>query len=145
MSSRTLALVLTILGGGLLFFLASEQAATAVGLIAALIGIAAIWLASGKVRTGLAVVSGLLWLTGLVLAVFGSPLAVLGCAVGVAGAVVTMLRGPGWPGFSARYARSADVAEDGLISPRQLWESLDRGLDPTRGKDGKTDDEPGSG
>lgn len=145
MKSRTIALGLTIAGGAILFLVASEQAATALGLIAALIGIAAIWLASGKVRTVLAAISGLLWLGGLVLAVFGSALAVLGCAIGVGGAVVTLLRGPTWPGFSARYARSADVAQDGIISPRQLWESLDRGLDPTRGKDGKADDEAGSG
>lgn len=145
MSSRTLALVLTVFAGGLLFFVASEQIATAVGLAAGLVGLAAIWLASGKVRTALAAVSGVLWLIGLVLAVFGSPLAVLGCSIGVAGAVLTLMRGPTWPGFSARYARSADLEEDGIISPRQLWESLDRGLDPTRGKDGKGDDGPGSG
>ena len=60
MSSRTTALVLTILGGGLLFFLASGDAASAPGLVAALIGIAAIWLAAGRTRFVLAAVSGLL-------------------------------------------------------------------------------------
>jgi hypothetical protein len=41
---------------------ASGQAASAPGLVAALIGIAAIWLASGRTRFVLAAVSGLLWL-----------------------------------------------------------------------------------
>ncbi len=145
MSSRTLALALTVFGAGFLFFLASEQAGTALGLIAALIAIAAIWLASPRVRTVLAAISALLWFGGLVLAAFGSTLALIGCLIGLAGAVVTILRGSSWPGFSARYARSADVNQDGLISPRQLWESLDKGLDPTRRKDTTSDDESGSG
>ncbi len=132
MSSRTAALVLTILGGGLLFFLASEQAAAAPGLMAALIGIAAIWLASGKTRFILAAISGVLWLAALVLAVFGSAAAVVAAVVGLAGGVLTLVKGGQWPGFSSRYARASDLADDGLISPRQMWESLDRGLDPTR-------------
>ncbi len=145
MSSRTTALVLTIFAAGFLFFLASEQAATAVGLIAALIAVAAIWLASGRVRMVLAGLSGLLWLAGLILAAFGSVLAVAGCLIGVAGAVVTLRYGNTWPGFSARYSRQADLEQDGLISPRQLWESLDRGLDPTRRKDTRPDDDETSG
>jgi energy-coupling factor transporter transmembrane protein EcfT len=145
MSSRTTALVLTIFGAGFLFFLASEQAATAVGLVAGLIAIAAIWLASARARTVIAGISSVLWLAALVLAVFGSALAVIGCLIGLSGAVLTMLRGNRWPGFSARYARSADLDQDGLISPRQVWESLDKGLDPTRRKDTTSDDEPGSG
>ena len=145
MSSRTAALALTILGGGFLFFLASEQAATAAAMIGALIAMAAIWLASGRVRTVLAAISALLWFAGLVLAVFGSALAVIGCLIGLSGAVLTLWRGSSWPGFSARYARSSDLSQDGLISPRQLWESLDKGLDPTRRKDTSPDDDTGSG
>lgn len=145
MNSRTAALALTILGGGFLFFLASEQAATALALIAALIAIAAIWLASARVRTVLAAISAVLWFVGLILAVFGSALAVIGCLIGLAGAVITLWRGSTWPGFSARYARSSDLNQDGLISPQKLWESLDKGLDPTRHKDRTEDDETGSG
>ncbi len=135
MSSRTTALVLTILGGGLLFFLASGDAASAPGLVAALIGIAAIWLAAGRTRFVLAAVSGLLWLAALVLAVFGSAAAVVAAVIGLAGSVVALAKGGQWPGFSSRYARASDLEEDGLISPRQMWESLDRGLDPTRKRD----------
>jgi hypothetical protein len=145
MSSRTAALALTILGGGFLFFLASEQAATALAMIGALIAIAAIWLASPRVRTVLAAISALLWLGALVLAAFGSALAVIGCLIGLSGAVLTLWRGNSWPGFSARYARSSDLNQDGLISPRQLWDSLDKGLDPTRRKDTSADDDTGSG
>jgi hypothetical protein len=134
-NARTLALTLTVLGGGLLFFLASAQAATAPGLIAALVGVAAIWLASGRTRPVLAAISAVAWLAALMLAVFGSPAAVVGSLVGLAGAVITVARGGQWPGFSSRYARAADLDEDGLISPRQMWESLDRGLDPTRRPD----------
>jgi hypothetical protein len=144
MTSRTAALALTVLGGGVLFFLASEQAATALGLVCALLALAAIWLASGRVRAVLSGVAALGWLVALVLAVLGSAFAVAGCLLGLAGSVITVWRGGSWPGFSARYARQADVAEDGPTSPRQLWESLDRGLDPTRGKDTTPDDE-GSG
>lgn len=132
MSSRTAALVLTVLGGGLMFFLAPGQAALAPGLAAALLAVAAIWLAPPRARTVLAVLSALLWLLALVLGVFGSWAAVLASLVGLGGAVVTVWRGGAWPGWSSRYARAADLAEDGLISPRQMWESLDRGLDPTR-------------
>ena len=132
MTSRTAALVLTVLGAGMLFFLAAGEAASAPGLMAGLIGIAAIWLASGKTRFVLAALSGLLWLAALVLAVFGSAAAVVAAIIGLAGSVLALAKGSQWPGFSSRYARSADLEEDGLISPRQMWESLDRGLDPTR-------------
>ncbi len=132
MNSRTAALVLTILGAGLLFFLASGEAASVPGLMAGLIAIAAIWLALGRIRFVLASISALLWLTALVLAVFGSAAAVLAALVGLAGSVLALAKGSQWPGFSSRYARAADLEEDGLISPRQMWESLDRGLDPTR-------------
>ena len=132
MTSRTAALVLTILGAGLLFFQAAVEAASAPGLMAGLIAIAAIWLASGRIRFVLAVISAVLWLLALVLAVFGSAAAVVAAVVGLAGSVLTLAKGGQWPGFSSRYARASDLEEDGLISPRQMWESLDRGLDPTR-------------
>jgi O-antigen ligase len=132
MSSRTAALLLTVLGAGLLFFLASGEAASVPGLMAGLIGVAAIWLASGRLRFVLAALSGLLWLGALVLAVFGSAAAVIAAVIGLAGSVLVLAKGGGWSGFSSRYARAADLQEDGLISPRQMWESLDRGLDPTR-------------
>ncbi|HQR79748.1 MAG TPA: Trp biosynthesis-associated membrane protein [Actinomycetota bacterium] len=131
MNSRTTALVLTVLGGGLMFFLASGQAALAPGLVGSLLAVAAIWLASPRVRPVLGVLSALFWVSALVLAVFGSVAAVLASLVGLAGAVVTVWRGRAWPGWSGRYARAGDLADDELISPRQMWESLDRGLDPT--------------
>jgi hypothetical protein len=142
-TSRTAALALTVLGAGVLFFMASEQAATALGLVCALIAVAAIWLASGRVRAVLAGFAALGWLGALVLGV-GSGVAVAGSLLGLAGSVIALWRGGSWPGFSARYARQADVAEDEAVTPRQLWESLDRGLDPTRGKDATPDDD-GSG
>ena len=72
------------------------------------------------------------YVVSAVLAVFGSAAAVLAALVGLAGSVLALAKGSQWPGFSSRYARAADLEEDGLISPRQMWESLDRGLDPTR-------------
>lgn len=132
MNSRVAAVVLTILGTGMLFFLAAGQAASAPGLMAGLIGIAAIWLASGRTRFVLAAISGLLWLVALLLAVFGSVAAVVAAIIGLAGSVLALVKGSEWPGFSSRYARASDLEDDGLISPRQMWESLDRGLDPTR-------------
>jgi hypothetical protein len=143
-NSRTAAIGLTASGAGLLLFLAPGEAATALGSVAALLAAAAIWLTAGRARSILAAGAGLGWLMALVLALFGTPAAVAGCLVGLAGAVIALVRGGSWSGFSSRYARGADVTEDEQISPRQLWESQDRGLDPTRSKDA-TPDEEGSG
>ncbi|MCU0279910.1 MAG: Trp biosynthesis-associated membrane protein [Candidatus Nanopelagicales bacterium] len=132
MNSRNAALTLTVGGGAVLFLLASESAALGPGLLAAFVALAAIWLASGRTRTVVAVVAVVLWGVALVMGVGGSVLAAVACVLGLAGAVLAVVKGRGWPGWSSRYARTADLDDEGLISPRQMWESLDRGLDPTR-------------
>ena len=50
MTSRTAALGLTVAGGAVVFLLAGESAALGPGLLAALLALAAIWLASGLTR-----------------------------------------------------------------------------------------------
>ena len=132
MNSRSLALILTVLGGGLLFLFAPEEAALAPGSAGALLGVAAIWLASRRTRMVLAALSVLAWVVACALAVSASPAAVLAALIGLSGAGVTLLKGAGWPGWSARYARGAQTAPEEAASPRQMWESLDRGVDPTR-------------
>ncbi len=130
MTSRTAALGLTVAGGAVVFLLAGESAALGPGLLAALLALAAIWLASGLTRVVIGVVAAVLWVMGLVMA--GSALAAVGCLVGLAGAVLAVVKGRGWPGWSSRYERSAELEDDELANPRQMWESLDRGVDPTR-------------
>lgn len=140
MSSRALALVLTLAGAAALFFRTPEEAATAAGLLGAVLGLAAIWLTSGRVRQVLAVLATLGWLAAVALAVPASAIATIASASGLAGAVITVARGGGWPGWSSRYARSDQIGEDEADNPRMMWESLDRGMDPTRRRDASTDD-----
>ena len=121
MSSRALALVLTLVGAAVLFFRAPEEAATATGLLGAVLASAA-------------------WVGTLVLAVSASTIAVIASASGLAGAVIAVVRGGAWPGWSSRYARSDQIGEDEADNPRMMWESLDRGMDPTRRPDASTDD-----
>ena len=122
----------------------------AVGLLAAsaLLG----FVATAQPATGLAVLAlatvpalfavpprGRLWL-GLVVTAIAGVVAILGdlggqasawAAVGglVAAGVTISARGRGWPPLGARYDTSpaADRGDD----PRQLWQALDRGEDPT--------------
>lgn len=143
MRSRSVALALTGAAAALLLLFAPGESATAVGLLAALVAVAAIWLATGRVRMVLGVLAAAGWLVGLVMAL-GVPAAIAAAVMGLAAAVVIVVAGPQWPGFSARYARGGDVADDELASPRHLWESLDRGEDPTQGPEGGRDD-TGSG
>ena len=131
MSSRTVALALTVLGAGLLYLVAADAAAFAPGLLGTLLAIAAIWLAAGRTRLVLAGLSAVAWAGALVLAV-GSLPALAAAVTGLSGAVVTLARGPHWPGWSSKYSRSAEEEE---VTPRQMWESLDRGEDPTRSAD----------
>ncbi len=53
-----------------------------------------------------------------------------GALLVLAGGVLLVLRGRGWPSMSARYDRSGDRPAS---TPEQgMWDSLDRGHDPTR-------------
>ncbi|MEZ5186847.1 MAG: Trp biosynthesis-associated membrane protein [Candidatus Nanopelagicales bacterium] len=145
MKTRTAALLLTIVAAGLLLFKGSEQAATAAGLLGALLALAAILLVSGRMRLVVSVLSALAWLAALVLAVLDPSVTVLAAVAGSAGAVLTVVRGAAWPGWSSRYARDTDPDRDDQASPREMWESLDRGFDPTRRADASPDDQPGTG
>ena len=74
------------------------------------------------------------------LAVSASVIAVIAAMSGLAAAVITMVRGQDWPGWSSRYARPDQISEDEADNPRMMWESLDRGMDPTRRRDASPDD-----
>jgi hypothetical protein len=139
-SSRALALVLTLVGAGVLFLRVPEETATATGLLGAVLALAAIWLTSGRVRTVLAVLAAAAWVGTLLVAVSVSAIAVSASASGLAGAVIAVVRGGAWPGWSSRYARSDQISEDEADNPRMMWESLDRGMDPTRRRDASPDD-----
>lgn len=140
MSARTLALLLTIAAGGVAFFMVSEENISAAGVAGALMCLAAIWLAAGRVRLVLAVVAAAAWIAALVLAVGDSAIAIVGSVAGLSGAALTAARGASWPGWSSRYARSVDIADDRDSNPRMMWESLDRGEDPTRDADASPED-----
>lgn len=120
--TRTLAVFLTVLGGAGLYF--GERAVLA--LAAALFALVAIWLVSGRPRRIWAVLSGLLWLAAM-LQVERAPMLAFAVA-GFIGAALVLTKGGQWPGFGTRFERNADDAE---TTPKQMWESLDRGEDPT--------------
>ncbi|MEU4481392.1 Trp biosynthesis-associated membrane protein [Micromonospora sp. NPDC023966] len=118
----------------------------------ALVGLAgggAVLATGGRVRR---LLGGLLTLLGLGVAAGGGygltgsgvsrqwpALVLVGGLVLVAGALLTLLRGAGWPAMGARYERrAARPAEPaGANRPavergtRDAWEALDRGEDPT--------------
>jgi hypothetical protein len=54
------------------------------------------------------------------------------CAAGgllvIAGGLATVARGHRWPGMGTRYERAARTRREG---PRDAWDALDRGEDPT--------------
>lgn len=60
-------------------------------------------------------------------------LSVAGGAIAFAGGAVIAWRGPLWPGLGRSYERQAK-------KPRDAWEALDRGVDPTLEATDKTDD-----
>lgn len=130
MSTRALALALAAAGGvGLL--LADPTPAVVPGLFGALLGVAAVALATGRVRRLLALGAALLWAATAGLAVPDGPLLVATALAGLAGALLILLKGRDWPGWSSRYQRLEPGSEHDA-TPRQMWDSLDRGWDPTR-------------
>lgn len=58
-----------------------------------------------------------------------------------AAGLLTVVRGRGWPGMSARYERPGKAAPAG-DDPASMWRSLDRGDDPTAGDAPASDDDP---
>lgn len=119
---RVVGVVLAVLGGGL-----------AVVAVQALIDL------EGRIRAWVADGPGL---AGSVDEVSASPwwpvaLAVAGAMILAAG-VLTLVRGPRWPSMGARYERpqskrgeSTPGSDDEPTDPRQAWDALDRGDDPT--------------
>ena len=145
MNGRLLALTVTIAATGTLVLTDSDPAVVAAGSFGGLVALAAIWLAAGASRRVLAGVATLAWATGLAVALGGPLTPALACAVGLAASLLTLLRGATWPGWSSRYARTAGAAGDddlGNLSAREMWESLDRGMDPTRPGDAPPDERP---
>jgi hypothetical protein len=127
---RTLALLLTTAAGVGVLVGVDDEAVTAAGTAAALVCLASIWLASGKPRLVLALGAAVAWAGTVVLSV-GDPLAMLASLAGLIAAGLTVAKGSQWPGWSSRYARSTRITDDETSNPRTMWESLDRGVDPT--------------
>ncbi|MEI2643993.1 MAG: Trp biosynthesis-associated membrane protein [Candidatus Nanopelagicales bacterium] len=136
MNSRTVATLLTIAATAGLYFVARDYPALDVGLGAAACALVATWVLSERaLRVSLAVVAAAMWITSMFLAA-GSLAVVVPCLLGFAGAVLIATRCQHWPGMSSRFARGGTRDEQREASARELWESLDRGEDPT---DGNTD------
>ncbi len=120
--TRTLALLLTVLGAAGLYF--GERAV--LGLAAGLFALVAIWLVSGRPRQIWAAFSVVTWVGAAVQVERASMLAF--AAVGLVGAALILVKGGQWPGFGTRFERNTERDE---ATPKQMWESLDRGEDPT--------------
>ena len=132
--TRTLALLLTVLGAAGLYLVARDYPALDVGLGAAACALVATWvLSEHALRVVLAVIAAVMWIGGLFLAA-GSLAVVVPCLLGFSGAVLIATRCQHWPGMSSRFARGGTGDEQREASARELWESLDRGEDPTDGK-----------
>lgn len=135
MTPRSIAAALTLAGGGGLL-LADPGPAAAPGLLAALLGLAAVWLVSGAARVALAGLAAAGWVAAAVLSTSAGLLPVLAAVAGLAGAVLTVVRGSAWSGWSSRYDRAGEPQP---MDPRGMWDSLDRGEDPTHPPDGGPD------
>jgi len=58
----------------------------------------------------------------------------VGGGIALLGGIVIAVRGPTWPGLGRSYERSSKA-------PRDAWEALDRGIDPTLEADAEADPE----
>jgi hypothetical protein len=131
MTPRSIAAALTAAGGaGLL--MADPGPAAAPGLLAALLGLAAVWLVSGTARLVLAGLAGAGWVAAAVLSVPSGVLPVVAAVAGLVGAGLTLAKGSTWSGWSSRYDRAQEPQS---LDPRGMWDSLDRGEDPTHPPD----------
>lgn len=141
--SRTIALALTVIGVGGLYF-SDQQSALLVALPAGLAALVGIWLVSGRPRQVWAAIAVIAWAGALWLIDLDGPSALLFGAAGLLAALIILVKGKDWPGFGSRYQRSAGPAAGVEPTAKDLWESLDRGEDPTSGGSSRGD-EPGSG
>jgi hypothetical protein len=134
---RARAIGLGVAGAGLAAWLAGPGWDRALALVA-LAGVGALFAVGGRLRRGL---GGLLLAVGVALVASGGyavvadgaarPLAVFagGVAVAVAGWLVARF-GAAWPALGSRFDRPASGPTS---TPRDTWDALDRGEDPTRG------------
>lgn len=130
MTQRSTAVVLTLIGGALLVWKGDGSATQALGLVAALVALAAAWLVAGTARVVLGWIALVMWAGAVVLAVTGTAgwIVTAGTVAGAAGALQIGILGRRWSGWSGKYERTANVAAD---DPRAMWDRLDRGEDPT--------------
>lgn len=125
----TRPVVLVTVAGAALALWWLQSSALAVAVVAALGTAVAAWAFTGAVRAVAAAIASLMWVSSLALA--GSPGEVIAILVGCAAAITTAIGGRVWPERPDTYRRDdADVG-----SPRHMWESLDRGEDPTGHQD----------
>jgi uncharacterized membrane protein (TIGR02234 family) len=59
------------------------------------------------------------------------PLAAVGALAVLAAGIVVAWRGPRWPAMSSRYERTGGGKPQPVADTASLWESLNRGVDPT--------------
>lgn len=138
MSARLLAILLTVLAGAAFLWKGEATGGLGLAMVAALLALAALLLVSGRTRTVLAVLSVLAWVGTLAAEVAARGSWLLGAAgCGLAAALLTVVRGSAWPGWSDRFARESDTGGAGADDPRSMWDSLDRGEDPTHTDDAR--------
>jgi uncharacterized membrane protein (TIGR02234 family) len=146
LSAAVTALALAGLAGALALFATRKLGRQLIGvlLVAAGVGVVGAALGAhgdGKVRGTLAAKATAKGVSGAVSHLSVSPywlVAVLGGVIVALAGLVTVVRGRGWPGMSARYDNPAGRAERvreeraaQAASAKGLWDALDRGEDPT--------------
>lgn len=132
MNSRTVALLMTLAAGATAAAAGLGRGQSGAAMAAALLVLAGGWLTTGVVRRLLAAAGLAVWVVVLVSAVGAGWWSLASAILGLSGALIVLVAGGRWPGWSSRYDRSGGAAPPD--DPRQMWDSLDRGVDPTLDK-----------
>ncbi|WP_162908031.1 Trp biosynthesis-associated membrane protein [Allorhizocola rhizosphaerae] len=123
--SRLIALALSVLGAGAVWFNPADDLAsgTRAASLVVLAGAGALLAGRGVVFRRL--VSIVIVLAGIGLTLGGTAPAIVGGVLAVIGGSIAVVASPGWPVMGPRYERP--VKEENT----DLWAALDRGEDPT--------------
>jgi Tryptophan-associated transmembrane protein (Trp_oprn_chp) len=126
--SRLIALVLILVGAGIVWFNVSDNVRSGtrgIALVALAAG-GALLATKGRVRRAVACA---VVLAGLGLTLGGNAMAILSGLFVIAGGVLAAVASPAWPVMGVRFERR--VASEDV----DLWAALDRGEDPTGGEE----------
>ena len=125
--SRIIALVLILVGAGLVWFNAAENlrnGTRAVSLMALAAG-GALLATKGRVRR---LIAFTVVVAGIALCLGGNSMAILSGVFVTVGGVIAFASCPSWPVMGVRFERAP------IVDDLDIWAALDRGEDPTNPK-----------